>query len=56
MDMICRICGSKEIYSLVETSLVKNPWMIVHHAYCQKCAKLIEEIELSMINHDSNRE
>lgn len=46
----CRICGSKEIYCIQETSLVSNPWMIVHLAYCKKCAKDIESFELQMRN------
>ena len=47
-DTICRICGSKEIYCIQETSLVSNPWMIVHLAYCEKCAKVIEQYELHL--------
>lgn len=46
----CRICGSKEIYCIQETSLVSHPWMIVHTAYCKKCAKDIELYELQMRN------
>ena len=49
-DTTCRICGSKEIYCIQETSLVSNPWMIVHSAYCEKCAKDIELYELQMRN------
>lgn len=45
----CRICGSKDIYCIQETTLVNNPWMIVHLAYCENCAKIIESFELSMI-------
>lgn len=48
-DTKCRICGSKEIYCIQETSLVNNSWMIVHLAYCERCAKIIESFELSMI-------
>ena len=47
---LCRICGSKEIYCIQETSLVSNPWMIVHLAYCEKCAKEIESFELQLRN------
>lgn len=43
---MCRICGSKEIYCIQETNLVKHRWLIVHTAYCEKCAKDIELYEL----------
>lgn len=44
----CRICGSEDIYCIQETSFVDQPWMIVHIAYCEKCAKDIEQYELQM--------
>ena len=47
-DITCRICGSTEIYCIQETSLVNNPWMIVHVAYCERCAKIIEQYELHL--------
>ena len=49
-DPTCRICGSKEIYCLQETSLVSQPWVIVHLAYCKRCAREIELLELQMID------
>ena len=50
-DTTCRICGSKEIYCIQETSHIGNPWMIIHLAYCEKCAKDIEQYELQLIKN-----
>ena len=55
-DITCRICGSKDIYCIQETSLVSDPWMIVHVAYCKDCAKEIELFEIQLRVHKRFKE
>lgn len=52
----CRICGSEKIYTYVTTELAGHPWMSVHSAYCEKCAKDIELFELQLVNRRRAKE
>lgn len=45
---VCRVCGSENIYCIQETHLIDKSWAIVHTAYCEKCAKDLEQYELQL--------
>ena len=51
----CRICGSPDVYSIVTTELITAPWANVHLAYCEKCAKKIEEYEKYLMKIEGER-